>query len=101
MNHIPLDDCQLETQTLDPIKERFHRIFLALVFTGILYFNVDLDRPRMTQKVVPSNPSPILIKPMAEVALSDLSAPSAKKLLNSSVHEIEKLELLRVACVTR
>lgn len=101
MNRIPLDDCQLETENLDPMKERFHRMFLALVFTGILYVNVDLDRSRMTKTIFPPRPSLMLMTPMAEMALSDVSAPLSKKLLLSSMCETEKLESLPVACVTQ
>ena len=92
MNRIPLDDCQLETEKIDPMKERFHRMFLALVFTGILYVNVDLDRSRMTKTIFPPRPSLMLMKPMAEIALSYLSAPLSNKLLHSSMCETEKLE---------
>ena len=39
-------DCQLETEA---IKVRFHRIFLALVFTGILYFHVEPSQQQVTE----------------------------------------------------
>jgi len=102
MNFIPLDDCQLETETINPIAERFHRILLALVFTAILYVNVDMvDRSRVNQTVLPSNPPPILTIPIAEVALSDRSSSPSQDLLNPSECQTEKLDRLSVACGTQ
>jgi len=67
MNRTPLDDCQLET--VNPIKARFHRIVLALLFTGVLYFNVEPHQEQVTRTVSPLKDAPILITPIQQVAL--------------------------------
>lgn len=59
MNRILLDDCQPEK--MDPMKARFHRIFLALVFTGVLYFQGDPNQSQRTHTVSPSERSPIWV----------------------------------------
>lgn len=101
MNRIPLDDYQLETETINPMKERFHRILIALVFTGILYFNVDQNQPQMTQTLLPSDQAPILIAPIAEVALSNVSTASSNELHRYDLCETNAPATLGVTCLTQ
>lgn len=71
MNNNHIDDCQLET--LDPIKARLHRIVLALVFTGVLYFSVEPDQKQVTRTISPLKDVPILITPIKQAALFNKS----------------------------
>lgn len=99
MNRTPLDDCQLET--IDPIKARFHRIALALLFTGVLYFNVEPNEKQVTRNVSPLEDTPILSTPIKQVALSDTSSSASDKLslLNQCQSE-QTSETLPVRCPT-
>ncbi len=98
MNRTPLDDCQLET--IDPIKARFHRIALALLFTGVLYFNVEPNQKQVTRTVSPLH-TPVLSTPIKQVALSDTSnSPSNKLSLTNQCQSEQTSETLPVRCPT-
>jgi hypothetical protein len=97
MNRTPLDDCQLET--IDPIKARFHRIALAVLFTGVLYFNVEPNQKQVTRSVSPLENTPILTTPIKQVALSDTST-SNKLSLPNQCESGQTSETLPVRCRT-
>ena len=104
MNRIPLDDYELDTETLNPIKERCHRIFLALILTGMLYVHVEHDRTQMTQTVSLSDPSPILITPINKIAFSNISTPSTDpriKSIKSHLCGTDETGSLPVTCVNQ
>jgi hypothetical protein len=104
MKRIPLDDYQLDTETINPIKERCHRIFLALVLTGMLYVQVEHNQAQMTQTVSPFRPSPILITPINKIAFSNISNPSTDtriKSRESNLCRTDETESLAVTCVNQ
>lgn len=104
MNRIPLDDYQLDTESINPIEERCHRIVLALVLTGMLYVHVEHNQAQMTQTVSPSDPSPILITPINEIAFSNISTASTDrpiKSMESNLCRIDETGSLAVTCVNQ